>query len=208
MLLIASVVFYNPSEDCVRRAVELSKVFDHVVIVDNSSVSQPSLGDDQRITYIPLGSNQGIAVALNRALEFAKKGPWDFLMTFDQDSVYPASRHTDVLAALERQKPDVAIYSLNPEGTERVKETEWQHPNFAITSGSFLRLSFFRENPISFMEELFIDGVDFEFNRQVLLHGGKLAENPDITFGHTIGAPMTVPFLWKRERVINHSPIR
>lgn len=208
MKLIASIVFYNPSDDCITRAKDLAKVFDRVVVVDNSAKALDVFKSEKKIEYIPLMENKGIAFALNKALDYAKSGDFDFLMTFDQDSTYPASRHQEIKELLGKQPNDVVLYSLDPEGSERDLNIRWKHPNFVITSGSFLRLSFLREKPIRFMDELFIDNVDFEFNRQILLHGGKIVENHDITFGHTIGNPILVKFLWKRIHVMNHNPIR
>jgi len=208
MKLIASIVFYNPSDDCITRAKGLAKVFDWVVVVDNSTKALDVFKSEKKIEYIPLMENKGIAFALNKALDYAKSGDFDFLMTFDQDSTYPASRHQEIKELLGKQPNDVALYSLDPEGSERDLKDKWKHPNFVITSGSFLRLSFFREKPIRFMDELFIDNVDFELNRQILLHGGKIVENHEITFGHTIGNPLIVRFLWKKIHLMNHSPIR
>ena len=208
MKTIASIVFYNPSDDCVSRAKGLTEVFDRVVVVDNSDKALDSFEGEKKIEYIPLLGNKGIAFALNKALDYAKAGDYDFLMTFDQDSTYPADRHKKILGLLKAQPDDVVLYSLDPEGSERDLKDKWKHPNFVITSGSFLRLSFFREKPVRFMDELFIDNVDFEFNRQILLHGGKIVENHEVTFGHTIGNPLVVRFLWKRIHLMNHSPIR
>ena len=76
MKLAAVVVFYFPSEKNIKNINNYIDVVDKVIVVDNSDDEIERMKNTEKIEYIKLGENKGIAYALNvgakRAIEDKK----------------------------------------------------------------------------------------------------------------------------------------
>lgn len=88
-MIAAVVVYYNPEEDIYRKIKDVVNIVDKVYIIDNSSIDNSSLLDNScnKIKYIPLMKNKGIAYALKLGADLAINDKYDYLLTLDQDSV-------------------------------------------------------------------------------------------------------------------------
>lgn len=210
MKLAVSVIFYNPSENNIKHALSLANYFDNVYIFDNSNKAQNNLVSGNRIRYIPYFHNKGIAQALEDALQMSIVDNNDFLLTLDQDSTYPFKQH---LAIIERlRKLDLnkdAIFALTTNHDyELVKDHSEKLVTDAITSGNFINLKLIKEYDIHFPSELFIDYVDFEFDRRVLEKGFNIIQSYEYYVNHQIGSPLKKNILGIKFDCMNHSPIR
>jgi rhamnosyltransferase len=91
--LAAIIVTFHPEVDRLARQLDVLKAdVDEIIIVDNGSAKElhsilTSPTDDKQISFLPLGSNFGIAYAQNRGIEIAKAHGHNKVLFLDQDSV-------------------------------------------------------------------------------------------------------------------------
>ena len=211
MRIAVSVVFYNPSPENIDNALKLADIFDTVYLLDNSNKALENLSLPKNVIYISYCENKGIAFALEDALERAIKDGHDFLLTLDQDSKYSSEQHPVILKRLEKLDLEKdGIFALTTDHELEVnpdqKDEEFVHD--AITSGNFLNLSLMKKYDIHFPVELFIDYVDFEFDRRVLEKGLNIIQSHEFYILHTIGEPLRKNILGVKFTCMNHSPIR
>lgn len=210
MKLAVCVILYNPKKENIEHALKLADFFDNVYLLDNSNKAQDNLSSKHNIRYIPYFKNMGIAKALEDALQLAIQDKNDYLLTLDQDSVYPFNKHLQIkarLSKLNREKDAVYAITTNFD-YEQNKNAPEKLVTFAITSGNFLDLGLMKKYDIHFPEELFIDFVDFEFNRRVLEHKLNIIQSYDYYIEHEIGNPLKKNILGIKFTCLNHSPIR
>lgn len=209
MKIVVSVVLYNPSKENVEHALKLADYFDEVYLFDNSDKNL-ELKAKSNVIYTPYLENKGIAFALEDGLQKAIKGKADFLLTLDQDSVYPFEKHQDIVKRLEKMNlAKDAIFALTTDHDyqeNRSKKEELVQD--AITSGNFLNVSLLSKNDIHFPTELFIDYVDFEFCRRVLEKELNIIQSHEYYICHKIGNPIHKNILGIKFDCMNHSPIR
>ena len=211
MRIAVSVVFYNPSPENIDSALKLADIFDTVYLLDNSNKALEKLSLPKNVNYVSYCENKGIAFALEDALERAIKDGHDFLLTLDQDSNYSSEQHPAILKRLEKLDLEKdGIFALTTDHELEVnpdqKDEEFVHD--AITSGNFLNLSLMKKYDIHFPVELFIDYVDFEFDRRVLEKGLNIIQSHEFYILHTIGEPLRKNILGVKFTCMNHSPIR
>ncbi len=176
-----------------------------------------------RLTGRPLirnSKNLGIAVALTQAARLAKAEGFDWLATFDQDSLAPPGALAGMLhLAKTFPKPNrIGVVALSHrdraagrdyhQGWEIIEETpRWRSVRTTITSGSLIQTAIF--DRVGFFEDrLFIDSVDHEFCLRCRRHGFFILEDPSLVMYHNIGSVTNHKFLWRSVVCTNHSPDR
>ena len=210
MKLAVSVVLYNPSKENIDHLFSLGKIFDNVYILDNSNTANDKLVSKGNLHYIPYFENNGIAFALEDGLSRAIEDKNDFLLTLDQDSIYPMDKHSEIvsrLRQLDMSKDAVFALTTDSDYASRDNHDEEKVTN-CITSGNFLNLKLIQEQDIHFPVELFIDYVDFEFCRRVLSKDLNIIQSHQYYINHTIGSPLRKNILGIKFTCMNHSPIR
>ena len=88
--VVAIVVAYNiESEKLLKNIYSYYDFVEKIVIVDNSNKSN-NLKDyeNEKIVYIGLGENLGIARALNEGIKYAIINNFKYALTMDQDSSF------------------------------------------------------------------------------------------------------------------------
>lgn len=162
MKLYAVVVTYYPEiEDAIKNIMQYLPWVDHLVIwentpseyIDNYRIELPEYAD--KVSFMGTGKNEGIAFALNRAVEYAKSNGFTHILTMDQDS-YWEDFDSFKSEAINRQEMIISpnINNAHPSTIHQIKA--------AITSGSIYNLSIFDKIGL-FNETYFIDAVDTEF---------------------------------------------
>ena len=198
-------VLYNPSVGTGCKILQWSKWVDMVYLVDNSDIphmisTEINLCSDPKIRYIPLGSNQGIARALNIGCRDASQDGFKWVITFDQDSspdesffdayrryvdsIVPSSTSLGILTCqMRRCESDVISISHD------VSEVDacW-------TSGSLMNMEVYKRSE-GFMDKLFIDSVDFAYCLSIRELGYKIVRLNDVVLVHQIGNAKTYS-LW------------
>ena len=209
MKIAVSVVFYNPSKDNIEHALKLADYFDFVYLLDNSDKSL-DLKAKNNVIYSPYKENKGIAFALEDGLQKAIKDNADILLTLDQDSTYPFDKHNEIVKRIEKLDLEKdAIFALTTDHDYKEDYSNKEElVKDAITSGNFLNVALFKKHDIHFPVELFIDYVDFEFDRRIIEKGLNIIQSHEYYICHKIGNPLHKNILGIKFDCMNHSPIR
>ena len=183
---------------------------DSLYVLDNSTQYNAKLIEQleskEKINYVNLEGNQGIAYALRVGLQKSLENEFDLCLTMDQDSIFPNISRSD----LERRFSEINLSEYGIIGlnfNSRETEKKLVETDVWITSGNFIVLENYRRIH-GFRAELFIDYVDFELNEQFFQCGKKVAYWQDLSLVHKIGNPETHKIFGKTFTVMNHSPIR
>lgn len=202
-------VLYNPNESVLTNLNSYSNCVDVSVVVDNSDtkneISQ-SLKNDPNFIYIDMDGNKGIAAALNKGIEYLNSKNIDFALTMDQDSLFPTKYYPNILKLVNKYKTDYSVIGLNFNQDNGSLDKIIEVP-YWITSGNFVNISDFMSVG-GFMNELFIDYVDFELGYKFKKNGFKICYLKDFSLKHTIGNPIEIHLFGKTYYAMNHSPIR
>lgn len=168
---------------------------------------------DDRVDYIPLYKNMGIAFALNIGCSRAiKKYGADWILTLDQDSVVPIDmlqKYAEYLAKCDKSNigllcPVLKMY----EGEHKVPSLTVTEVAIAATSGSLINVDAYRVIG-GFRNELFIDEVDSEFCYHLRTNGFNIYRLDNIIMQHHLGNTREYKFFGIHLfYVLHHSCIR
>lgn len=210
MKIAGTVVIYNADESVINNILSYYDIVEVLFVCDNSTIANERLLNRlyalPKVRAIPMGGNRGIAAALASGLRAARETGCDYCLTMDQDSIFPTDK-TDIIKNY-LSAPDADDYGIigldfnNPAEEHSLKEVK-----FLLTSGNFINMKNYAQIN-GFMEELFIDYVDFELDEQFFNLGKKLAYITGVSLVHTIGNPITKKFFGIKFTCMNHSPVR
>jgi rhamnosyltransferase len=218
-LVSAVVITFHPDGEVVANLQALREQVDHLIVVDNGSGASElaplrQLRNEFPHELLENGANLGIATALNIGVRRSLELGAEWIMLFDQDSqVTPGFTRAMVQAFLEspwgeRLGTMTPVYidkrlrvtipmNRAPEGMEA-----------SMTSGSLYPASIFQRFGF-FRDELFIDGVDYEYSLRLRRAGLVIEETPNASLLHSPGSPRPYVIgnrVWFRST--NYSPIR
>jgi rhamnosyltransferase len=221
--VLAAVISYNPDQRLTRHLQALRSQCDAVVVIDNGSSNLGRIEEASAQTGCRLvsnGSNLGVAAALSQAARMAQEGGFDWLATFDQDSLCPPGAINGLLELHERhpQRDRIGVLALShrDRATGRdyhhrldilVESTNWRSLRSTITSGSLVRVDLFEQIGL-FDDALFIDAVDHEFCLRVRKQGWLVIEGRRQVLEHSIGDATEHRLLGRRIVCTHHSPVR
>ncbi len=220
--IVAVIVTYYPERERLDRLLTVLRCQVHaVVIVDNGTTPPLQLGaplsPDALPCLLPLGSNQGVAAALNRGIAWAKAQAATHVLLLDQDSLPAPDMVSGLVVALERltglglavaavgpfyqdnrlgdTSPFVRLRGLRLERLNCNGQQEWVEVTHLITSGSLIPISVLEA--VGGMEEgLYIDYVDVEWCLRAATRGYLLYGVCTARMEHRLGtAPLS---LWGR----------
>ena len=219
----AVVVTYHPGPDDLANLAPLHAQLSQVVVVDNGSTAE-ELAQLRAATaalgfvLIENGENLGIATALNIGLRWGMQQESgtvpDFVLLFDQDSRVTPGFLSAMLHAFEDSPLGDRLGILVPSYLDGRLNRPLPH-NYvaegleaAMTSGSMLRLQTFAQHGL-FVDELFIDGVDYEFSLRLRKAGYLIDACSGATLLHSPGAPRRLKLLGILPyHTANYSPLR
>ena len=214
------VVTYHPDEEVLENLAKLRPQVSNVVVVDNgSSEGELALLDEAAgrlgMTVERNWDNLGVATALNRGVRWARERGFEWVMLFDQDSTITPG-FVDAMLQCAQNRPNAnSLAILVPRYVDSRFGTVREAPardemgmEAATTSGSLMPTEIF-EVAGMFAEELFIDGVDFEYSLRVRQLGLCIDECAEAVLLHSPGTPTYHKLLgWKPFQVANYSPVR
>lgn len=187
--IAAIVVAYNIEKNILLENINsYYNYVDKIVIIDNSDRKNnlQECESEEKITYICLGGNFGIAKALNKGIEYAIDNDFNYVLTMDQDSKF----NNNIIDEYRKfEKDNVIIYSpnyyierkKNKKYKENTKELYW-----TMTSGNILNLELYKKvGP--FREDFFIDGVDYEYCLRARKLGYKILQCNNAILFHNPG---------------------
>jgi rhamnosyltransferase len=221
--VLAVVVTYNPGADLGRNLSALRAEVEAVVVIDNGSsdaefVRQTAFAAGCRL--VANGRNLGIAAALSQGAKMALREGFEWLATFDQDSLLPPrsivgllevwERHPErsrigVMAMSHRDRATGRDYHLGWDILEQ--NALWCSVRGTITSGSLIPIATFQKIGF-FDDELFIDSVDHEFCLRCRRHGLLVIEGGLQVLDHAKGDASRHRLLWLTVPTANHSATR
>lgn len=213
--IIAVVVWYEPTAAQTETLRSYAEAVKHVIVVDNSVQDNAhllaSLPQDQ-YTYLPLGTNKGIATALNVGCRKAIEQGAEWILTMDQDSRWDAEQ-LECYIRLAGEYPAIdktGVFSPRQHYSGRMPhyDTVYEEKIAVMTSGCLLSAAGFQTTG-GFRDELFIDEVDNEYCMHIRQLGMKVVIVNQALLEHRLGEVRTIRFmgLWKKE-YIDHAPFR
>jgi rhamnosyltransferase len=197
MKILAGMILYNPNVDRLTQSLDsiISQV-SKIILYDNNSRNYDEIynmyNKSQKVKIIRSQTNKGIAVGLNAILKFGYDNEYDWLLTLDQDSICPLNMigifkkyiNTPGLAIVcprvvdKRQEYKYYFENKRYEKTEQVSK--------CITAGSLININICVELG-GFDNILFIDFVDFEYCKRVILNNYKILRVNEIFLDQELG---------------------
>lgn len=219
----AVIVTFNPDISGLFNLVNIiSKQFESILIVDNGSTNVFEMHDTltfDSISFLDLNENLGIAAALNKGIDYYANQGYQWVATFDQDSV-PDENFIDNFLALSIESAGVvgSYYIDRNWSDSEVSEylsnyKEYEETNYVITSGAFVNVEAWAKIG-GFDNQLFIDWVDWDLNERMTLAGWKVFRTKKLMMEHQVGEPVRVShwiriLLWLHNRPVrDHSSFR
>ncbi len=217
--VLAVVVTYNPDPDLVEHLTAIKLQIATVVVIDNGSANASDVEHQARAAgcrFIGNAANLGVAAALSQGARLALAEGFEWLATFDQDSLIEGGAIDGLLAvyACHPRRDRVAIVAMSHR--DRATGRDYHHPEdiietaplwrslrATITSGSLIRTEVFAQIGV-FDDTLFIDSVDHDFCQRCRRHGWLVIEGREQLMEHSIGAVTEHDFLWTRVGVVGH----
>ena len=214
MKFAGTVVLYNPEKEVIENMQTYLPIVDVLYVMDNSTREYDFVEDIKKIDkvkYISLNGNKGIAKALKVATETAIVDGYDFLLSMDQDSKFPTGDFKFVEEYLNNNDiSKLGILAINYSGSLIKSEGDKRsfiEVNDAISSGTFLNLKNYRLIE-GYNEKLFIDYVDYDVSYQFREKNLKIILLPNIILKHKLGNSKKVKFLFYKKEIIIHNPLR
>ena len=210
------VILFDPPKGVLDNIATYLPQVDQLFVMDNSPAPDPSLAKEvekwKDATYIPMGSNKGIAAALNAGARVATERGCDYLLLMDHDSQADEGMVAAYRSYITSERGDLSsVAILSPfhfykNYTTRVDGADVER-SVAITSGTLLDLRAYREvGP--FLEPLFIDYVDFEYCLRLRLRGYRIVRVGKAVLYHTLGDLTSRVIVGRKIGVTRHSPLR
>lgn len=168
MKIILGLVFYNPTMNEIKKLDIYKDIFDEVIIYDNST-TQINYKLDSNINYHFNNNNDGLSKNYNKILRECYLKNAKLLCILDQDTLFSEK---DIRKSIEFIKSDnlknvmYAPYMI-PNGNTKKSDLKKEYAEWAINSGTFINIDFFKRNKIYYDENLFLDGVDKEIGLRI-----------------------------------------
>lgn len=213
----AGIVTYNPDIQRLKQNMEAiwqNTSIDYLFIIDNHSDNitdiQQLVGDIPVITLVCLPKNKGIAFALNKICQMAMNMGYTWVVTLDQDSILGKKAIDTFRNFISINGVGIICPRIEDRnmGTQYTKMTQgYEYIDKCITSGNLVNLNIWK-NVGGYSEELFIDGVDFDFCLKLKEAGYQILRNNAACLIQEIGHGRKGYFLGHALSILNHSPIR
>lgn len=208
MNIITLIVLFNPKEEFFKNYEGYSSFSSHVLFIDNSTSGKdysPLIKAIPHSLYFSMGGNKGIAAALKRGMEIAISLEADYVLTMDQDSVFPFASFP-VLEPILKTNKDYGIIGLNFNSQEtslKIRDVSWW-----LTSGNFIDGKKYAQLKQGFNADLFIDAVDADICHSFWKAGYKVGYIPGLSLLHEMGTPKKKRFGFLHFTTLNYKPIR
>lgn len=220
-MIYAVIITYNPNKELLDLQFNsLEKQVDKIVYIDNASNENINPNNEKTI-LVQNYHNLGLGKAQNQGIKIALNNGADFILLFDQDSVPPCDFVLKLMQVYMEAKKifsvglvapaikndynkdfDIENYGILIRGIElkRVPLDRITNVSYCIASGSLIPSDVF-SNVGYIKEEMFIDGMDFEWCLRAKSKGFSIIQT-NITFlSHRLGDG-------DKDRILSHSPLR
>lgn len=212
----AVVVLFHPEGDLLDRLRRVLAQVESLIVVANDAEGSARLDalDADRLTYLQLGHNLGLATALNKGLALAVERGVMWCLLLDQDTIIDP----DLVGALAdtweacpgRERVAMLAPNYRSPGGGRLAYPHtpmWQLLETAVTSGSLVAMAAVREVG-GMREDFFIEGIDIEFSLRLRAAGLQLVASGRPLMTHGAGAAEERRLFGRTVLVGHHSPWR
>lgn len=221
-LYFAIIVTFNPDISCLQVTTKnlLKQGFEIIIIDNNSNNKYKIIESIQNCKFVLLKDNMGIAYALNKGMEEAKKLGGVWVLSLDQDTKisnqlleeYKKNLNLELMGALCPRIIRKGEELLNP--ISNIEEV-----NTCPTAGFFTSIETWEKSG-KYDDWMFIDYVDYDLCMKIKINGlkiyrinktyviqelGKTSINPIF---YAIGQKLHIKKIKNFSRVYNHSPLR
>lgn len=199
----AVIVTFHPDPDVEENLSKLRQQIQGLVVVDNGSPVEAidrlrSVSQQLDFELVENGENLGIGAALNTGICWAEANAFEWVILFDQDSAVTEGFMEAMLRAFEDISKRDRLGILVPRYVDKRSGIPLPQDaaasgglETAMTSGSLMRVSTFREHGL-FEEELFIDSVDSEYSLRLRKSGYLIEECKEAVLLHSPGDPTVI----------------
>jgi len=205
----AVLVTYNPDTDTLKKCIDsLINQVRRIIIVDNTPLGCKKLNsfNHENVEIIYLYENMGIAYAQNVGIKKAMNDGAEFILTSDQDTIYPEDYIEVLMRCFIEKSKELKIASISPVYIDENKENslqpmvylkfgflkkdysfkECKSVSHVISSGMLIPIDVL--NYVGLMEEkLFIDWVDTEWCWRAISKGFHVLQTPHAVINHCHG---------------------
>ena len=215
MNIAGVVVLYNPTEQVLENIQTYLPFLRKLYVMDNSTKEldfTDKIKELEKVEYISLGGNHGIAKALKIGTEKSIEENYDYVLSMDQDSKYPTEDFKYIEDYLEKcDISKVGAIGINFSGNRiSVLSTDKSYVeknHLLITSGMIIVSQNYKKI-YGYNEDLFIDWVDDDVCMQLLHFGFELILFRNILLEHSLGIMETRKFLFLKVTKGWHSDLR
>lgn len=192
------IVAFNSDINRLKRLNSLLNDQGEIIIVDNSTVVDVqeeirSLCISERIIYIPLNGNKGIAAAQNKGIDWARKRGFEDVLLMDDDSVPDSYLIFNLMNQRRTAIGQYCVISARPIsdhgkdlGNVRANNSQMTPCQEMMSSGTLIPMEII--NLVGpFNEDLFIDCVDFEWGWRALKKGVHIYISNKTFIQHKLG---------------------
>jgi len=212
------VVLFKPDANVFNSINSYVDELDRLYVVDNTPNADISdRFQSEKIKYIPLQENKGIAYALNVGAKKAIEDGADWLLTMDQDSTFEKNALDKMKKFIQKSKNQETEFNYDKLGivspchmTMRNKNENPQGivtPILVMTSGNLVNLNAYQD-VLGYKDWMFIDCVDFDFCLNLRKHGYEIVQINDARLNHNLGDIIEKHIFGKTCYVDNHSAFR
>ncbi|MEK3941948.1 glycosyltransferase [Paenibacillus sp. FSL L8-0323] len=218
------VVLFNPDDDVRLNIDSYLESVSKLYIIDNSKVENNLLLNEirtkEKLEYIPLGENMGLAYALNLGCRKAVLDGFDYILTMDQDSRFEKFAVNKMISFIEKSAVHYSIVSPNVSSVyydessnqdeiayTHLKNDEIVERNWVMTSGSLMCLKDYQKAG-GFDESLFIAHIDIDIAIKFDQFGGKIIQIGNAIIYQRFGNSKPKKFFWKTIYPSFASPVR
>lgn len=230
--MIGSVIItYNPDISTFSHNIKLQlNQVEKIVVVDNGSKNlgvikeniRQNFNNQEKISWICLKKNKGIAFAQNKGIEFLKNLGYEWALTMDQDTAIPENMVFSFIKSKAFKIKSTAIIApqfddISWNSNQRRERVQNNKDSISvdkvIASGNLVRISAWNDVG-GFDNMLFIDQVDFDFDAKLKLLGYTIWQLNSVIIKHSLGETTHKPIrtkllgFSKATVVTNHSAFR
>lgn len=222
--ICAAVVTFFPEPETAEHLLALAPQVGRILVIDNGSPPESlelieSVARNIAVSVVRLGSNLGIATALNTALHLAATQGFRWLATFDQDSRATESMLEEMAHALaafpERDRvglvaplhQDRRVGITVSDGRCEEAGPDWNVIRTTMTSGNLVNIAA-AQAVGGFDDSLFIDYVDHEFCLRLRRRGYRILGATRAVLDHALGNLEMRSLGVARMGVTHHSALR
>lgn len=192
MKISAVVVLYNPDLSVVENIQSYACYVDRIFAVDNSDSQSNSviniIKSIPNLSFISLHGNYGIAKALNVGVANSLQQNYEWILTMDQDSCFsgnPIDEYKKYIQnnRISHRKIGLLCPQYMHDRNRSRQHEQYKQRSIVMQSANLVSADAFREIGL-YNEDLFIDGVDYEYCFRLRKAGYDIIQCRDAQLQH------------------------